>query len=79
MAGRNPGKLDGIPGDMLRHQVREREGHREPTQTWARWAISQRLAILRSRSLVRSSMSWRARGLRAASPPINERKVSRIG
>ena len=33
MARRNPEKLDGIPVDMLRHQVREWEWHREPTQT----------------------------------------------
>jgi hypothetical protein len=33
MAGRNPEELDGIPVDMLRHQGRERERHREPTQT----------------------------------------------
>ena len=33
MARRNPEELDGIPVDMLRHQVREWEWHREPTQT----------------------------------------------
>ena len=33
MAGRNPEELDGIPVDMLCHQGREREGHREPPQT----------------------------------------------
>ena len=33
MAGRNPEELDGISVDMLRHQVRKREWHREPTQT----------------------------------------------
>ena len=33
MAWRNPEELNGIPIDMLRHQVRERERHREPTQT----------------------------------------------
>ena len=33
MAGRNPEERNGIPVDMLRHQVREREGFREPTQT----------------------------------------------
>jgi hypothetical protein len=33
MAGHNPEELDGIPVDMLRHQVREREWYREPTQT----------------------------------------------
>ena len=59
MAGRNPEELDGIPVDMLRHQVREREGTvSRPRLTLM--AISQRLAILRSRSLVRSSMSRRA-------------------
>ena len=33
MAGRNPEELDGIPIDMLRHQICERKRHREPTQT----------------------------------------------
>ena len=33
MARRNPEELDGIPVDMLRHQGREREWHRKPTQT----------------------------------------------
>ena len=33
MARRDPEDLHGIPVDMLRHQVRERERHREPLQT----------------------------------------------
>ena len=33
MAGYNPEVLDGIPVDVLRHQVRERERHHKPTQT----------------------------------------------
>jgi hypothetical protein len=33
MARRNPAELDGISVDMLRHQIRDREWYREPTQT----------------------------------------------
>jgi hypothetical protein len=33
MAGYNAEEIDGIPVDVLRHQVREREWHREATQT----------------------------------------------
>ena len=33
MVRRDPEEIHGIPVDMLRHQVREREGFREPTQT----------------------------------------------
>jgi hypothetical protein len=33
MAGRNPEELNRIPVDVLLHQVREWERHREPLQT----------------------------------------------